>query len=141
MNVEQQKEFIEKFLKSRPATIAELAKELGVSDDTIRNRMKMMIEEGRPIRVVDWRVLNTAMARVFGYGTGPDAPRPVRVRIEESRPQLAVEACPGKVVFRREALDEWMFRIRRATAVRKGTSDGGEHAGSATAQKRTSARV
>lgn len=114
MNVDQQKKFIEKFLKSKPATIAELARELGVSDDTIRNRIKRMIGEGRPIRVVDWRVLDTTMARVFGYGTGPDAPRPVRVRIEESRPRLAVvEACPGKVVFRREALDEWMFQIRR----------------------------
>ena len=114
MNVEQQKEFIEKFLESKPATIAELAKELGVSDDTIRNRIKRMVEEGRLIRVVDWRLSNTAMARVFGYGTGPDTPRPVRVRIEESKPRLAVvKACPEKVVFRREALDEWMFHIRR----------------------------
>lgn len=113
---------IEEALGERPMTVAELAPVLGVSPDTVRGRIRMLVDAGRPVRVVDWRVLPTAMVRVWGVGTGRAAPRP-------ARPPRPVQACGcakggrpaggtgvfvgGRpVCFRRDGLDEWLFRIR-----------------------------
>ena len=116
--VARQKEMIEKTLAKEPMTIAGLASALSLSVDTIRNRLNEMRVERRPIRVVDWEVLETAMVRVWGCSYGRDAPRPVRVRVEgvrrESKERDRVR-LPGAVLpvrFRREGMDEWLFRIR-----------------------------
>ena len=113
---------IEAALGKRPMTVAELAPVIGVSPDTVRSRIRTLVDSGRPVRVVDWRVLPTAMVRVWGVGAGRAAPRP-------ARPQRSGDAggCAGKgrrdggsgvsvgerpVCFRRDGLDEWLFRIR-----------------------------
>lgn len=116
--VARQKETIERTLARQPMTIADLAGELSLSVDTIRNRINEMMVERRPIRVADWRVLETSMVRVWGIGSGRDEPRPVRVRVEgmkrrakEAGRTRLPEAVPA-VRFRREGMDEWLFRIR-----------------------------
>ena len=115
---ESQKEMIEKTLAREPMTIAGLAHALSLSHDTIRNRINEMVVERRPIRVADWMVLETAMVRVWGYGSGRNEPRPVRVRVEGVK-RIKSEAArfrqPGAaspVRFRREGMDDWLFRIR-----------------------------
>lgn len=115
---ESQKAMIEKTLAGEPMTIAGLARALSLSHDTIRNRINEMVVEGRPIRVADWMVLETTMVRVWGYGSGRDEPRPVpgarrggeakRERVGRFRQHGAV----SPVRFRREGMDEWLFRIR-----------------------------
>lgn len=115
--VARQKEMIEKTLVKEPMTIAGLASTLSLSVDTIRNRLNEMRVERRPIRVVDWEVLETAMVRVWGCSYGRDEPRPVRVRVEGVKRASGRERVrlPGVVLpvrFRREGMDEWLFRIR-----------------------------
>lgn len=101
-------------LKSGNKTIAEL---LGVHRDTVRNRI-LELKAAQKVRVADWIVLENTMTRVFGLGPERDVPRPVRCRLEKTRPQIPVPALsrPNKVVFRREAFDEWMFRIKGMAA-------------------------
>lgn len=116
--IERQKGLIEKTLAEKPMTIAALAGVLSLSSDTVRNRINEMIAERRPVRVADWVVLETTMVRVWGYGTERNEPRPVRVRVEgtkrssgETGRKHRTEAVPP-VRFRREGMDEWLFRIR-----------------------------
>lgn len=114
----EQKDRIEKTLARRRMTIGELASELNLSSDTIRNRINEMIVDGRPVRVAGWHVLDTTMVRIWGYGTERDEPKPVRVRVAAIRKRRKAEdkhqrtpAIPT-VHFRREGMDEWLFRIR-----------------------------
>lgn len=79
---------IEAALGKRPMTVAELAPVIGVSPDTVRSRLRTLVACGRPVRVVDWRVLPTAMVRVWGIGAGRAVPRP-------ARPPRSGEACGG----------------------------------------------
>ncbi|EEO27836.1 hypothetical protein [Oxalobacter paraformigenes] len=115
---ESQKAMIEKTLAGEPMTIAGLARALSLSHDTIRNRINEMVVEGRPIRVADWMVLETTMVRVWGYGSGRDEPRPVRVRVEgvkrsgSESARFRQHGAVSPVRFRREGMDEWLFRIR-----------------------------
>lgn len=108
-----QRQLIERWLKERPMTVLELAPLLGVSHDTVRNRIRELREARRPVRIVDWQVLETTMVRVWGIGQEADAPRPVRVQVTGRRRQpVARVKAPAAVRFRREALDEWLFRVR-----------------------------
>lgn len=116
--IREQKERIEASLARCQMTINELAAELNLSTDTIRNRINEMVVDGRPVRVAGWRVLDTTMVRIWGVGSERDEPKPVRVRVAAIRKRRKVE-CPHprvpvsqKVRFRREGMDEWLFRIR-----------------------------
>ena len=103
-------------------TISELAAELKLSSDTIRNRINEMQVNGRGVRVAGWHVLDTTMVRVWGMGTEPDEPKPVRVRVAAIRKRRKDEGehqrisvpdrAPPVVRFRREGMDEWLFRIQ-----------------------------
>ena len=114
---------IEEALAKRPMTVAELAPVLGVSPDTVRSRIRTLVASGRPVRVVDWRVLPTAMVRVWGVGAGRGVPRPARPPRSACaggcgqgvRPDggSGVSVGDRPVCFRRDGLDEWLFRIRR----------------------------
>ena len=110
--VASQREMIEKTLVKEPMTIVDLAKRLGLSNDTIRNRIGELVADGRRVRVVGWNVLETTMGRVW------DEPRPVRVRVDgvkRNRKAAGGARLPVSVPvvrFRREGMDEWLFRIR-----------------------------
>lgn len=116
--VASQREMIEKTLAKEPMTIVDLAKRLGLSNDTIRNRIGELVADGRRVRVVGWNVLETTMVRVWGPGPGRDEPRPVRVRVDgvkRNRKAAGGARLPVSVPvvrFRREGMDEWLFRIR-----------------------------
>lgn len=116
--IHEQKDRIETMLACRQMTIAELAAEMRLSNDTIRNRINEMVIDGRPVRVAGWHVLDTTMVRIWGYGMGRDEPKPVRVRVAAIRKRRKAEvsrhpvpAVPA-VRFRREGMDEWLFRIQ-----------------------------
>ena len=116
--VASQREMIEKTLAKEPMTIVDLAKRLGLSNDTIRNRIGELVADGRRVRVVGWNVLETTMVRVWGPGPGRDEPRPVRVRVDgvkRNRKAAGGARLPVSVPvvrFRREGMDEWLFRNR-----------------------------
>ena len=57
-------------------TIQEIARDINRSEDTVYNRIRCLQEEKKPIHVCGWRVSSNTLARVFGYGTNADAPRP-----------------------------------------------------------------
>ena len=114
-HIVKQKKQILQALKGGGHTISELAEKLSVSGDTIRNRINEMVAEQCQIRVAGWKVLETTMVRVWGYGEGRDEPRPIRIKISKPRPRLAVgvmECSPQDVKYRREEMDEWLFRAR-----------------------------
>ena len=120
--IHEQKDRIEAALGRCQMTISELASELGLSNDTIRNRINEMLIDGRGVRVAGWHVLDTTMVRIWGIGFERDEPKPVRVRVSairkrrkaecEHRRALAPVAGTAPVRFRREGMDEWLFRIR-----------------------------
>lgn len=66
--IHEQKDRIEAALSHCQMTISELAFELGLSNDTIRNRINEMVIEGRGVRVAGWHVLDTTMVRIWGIG-------------------------------------------------------------------------
>ena len=66
--IHEQKDRIEAALARCQMTISDLASELGLSNDTIRNRINEMVIEGRGVRVAGWRVLDTTMVRIWGVG-------------------------------------------------------------------------
>lgn len=89
VRIEKEKENILAMLKNRPMTIREMASLLGVTDDTIRYRIRDMRIEKKPVCVSYWDVYETTMVRVYGYGK-KDAPRPERSKVKNSK-------RPGKV--------------------------------------------
>lgn len=113
-----QKDKIEETLASCQMTITELATTLDLSNDTIRNRINEMVIDGRPIRVAGWHVLDTTMVRIWGYGYERDEPKPVRVRVAAIRKRRRADGAhvctpaAQTVRYRREGMDEWLFRIR-----------------------------
>ncbi|ARQ46345.1 hypothetical protein BRW83_1604 [Oxalobacter formigenes] len=120
--IHEQKDRIEAALARCQMTISDLASELGLSNDTIRNRINEMVIEGRGVRVAGWRVLDTTMVRIWGVGFERDEPKPVRVRVTAIRKRRKAESehhraltpaiGPAAVRFRREGMDEWLFRIQ-----------------------------
>ena len=120
--IHEQKDRIEAALARCQMTISDLASELGLSNDTIRNRINEMVIEGRGVRVAGWRVLDTTMVRIWGVGFERDEPKPVRVRVtairkcrkaeSEHHRALTPAIGPAAVRFRREGMDEWLFRIQ-----------------------------
>ena len=120
--IHEQKDRIEAALARCQMTISDLASELGLSNDTIRNRINEMVIEGRGVRVAGWRVLDTTMERIWGVGFERDEPKPVRVRVTAIRKRRKAESehhraltpaiGPAAVRFRREGMDEWLFRIQ-----------------------------
>lgn len=118
MKIEEQLQRIRSILKKEDKTVAELAGMLGLSEDTVRNRLNFL-KTKRKVRIADWIVLKTTMVRIWGAGSLPDEPKPVRVRVGKPRPRRAIDvkACdPGKIVYRREPWDEWMFRVKGRAA-------------------------
>ena len=120
--IHEQKDRIDAALARCQMTISDLASELGLSNDTIRNRINEMVIEGRGVRVAGWRVLDTTMVRIWGVGFERDEPKPVRVRVTAIRKRRKAESehhraltpaiGPAAVRFRREGMDEWLFRIQ-----------------------------
>ncbi len=120
--IHEQKDRIEAALSHCQMTISELAFELGLSNDTIRNRINEMVIERRGVRVAGWHVLDTTMVRIWGIGFERDEPKPVRGRVSAIRKRrrqdsahhraLAPEIGTAPVRFRREGMDEWLFRIQ-----------------------------
>ena len=120
--IHEQKDRIEAALSRCQMTVSELAFELGLSNDTIRNRINEMLVEGRGVRVAGWHVLDTTMVRIWGIGFERDEPKPVRVAVSAIRKRrkaesahhraLAPETGTAPVRFRREGMDEWLFRIQ-----------------------------
>ena len=120
--IHEQKDRIEAALARCQMTISDLASELGLSNDPIRNRINEMVIEGRGVRVAGWRVLDTTMVRIWGVGFERDEPKPVRVRVTAIRKRRKAESehhraltpaiGPAAVRFRREGMDEWLFRIQ-----------------------------
>ncbi len=120
--IHEQKDRIEAALARCQMTISELAFELGLSNDTIRNRINEMVIDGRGVRVAGWHVLDTTMVRIWGVGFEQDEPKPVRGRVSairkrrkaESEHHRALSPAVGTafVRFRREGMDEWLFRIQ-----------------------------
>lgn len=116
--IKEQKDRIEATLMHQQMTISDIAAALDLSNDTIRNRLNEMMMEGRPIRVSGWKVLDTTMVRIWGIGTEQDEPKPVRVRVAAIRKRRREEAsyspvpATSTVHFRREGMDEWLFRIK-----------------------------
>ena len=115
-NKERRKKAIENSLKKGSKTISQLAEELNLSCDSIRNCINEMVAEQWLIRVAGWHVLKTTMVRIWGYGTEHNEPQPVRVVVRKPRSRLSVDvkSCqPQEVKYRREEMDEWLFRAKR----------------------------
>lgn len=120
--INEQKERILAALERCQMTISELAAELNLSNDTIRNRINEMLIDGRGIRVAGWHVLDTTMVRIWGTGFEEDEPKPVRVRVAAIRKRRKAEGLHQRISvpemgtapvrFRREGMDEWLFRIQ-----------------------------
>ena len=120
--INEQKERILATLERCQMTISELAAELNLSNDTIRNRINEMMIDGRGIRVAGWHVLDTTMVRIWGTGFEEDEPKPVRVRVAAIRKRRKAEGLHQRISvadtgtapvrFRREGMDEWLFRIQ-----------------------------
>ena len=113
--IKKQKQTIKSVLKKESKTLRELAFELRLSYHPIPNRINQMVIDGEPVRVAGWHVLETTMIRIWGYGTEPYEPRPVRVKIDKPRPRLSVEVMecrPQEVKYRRDEMDEWLFRAK-----------------------------
>ena len=94
-------------------TAIELAEILGVDPGTARNRLRELTA-GRKVRIADWIVRKTTMAAQYGLGSGRDCPKPAWVHTNKTRPRpvTVMKTCSEKVIYRREPIDEWMFRIR-----------------------------
>ncbi len=117
-----QKDMIEAALSRCQMTVSELAFELGLSDDTILKRINEMRREGRWVRIAGWRDRKTTYARIWGIGFERDEPKPVRVAVSAIRKHrkaesahhraLAPETGTAPVRFRREEMDEWLFRAK-----------------------------
>lgn len=88
--IEREKENILAMLKNRPMTIREMASFLGVSDDTIRYRIRDMRIDKKPVCIAYWDLHETTRVRVYGYGK-KDAPRPELARFANRAKK------PGKV--------------------------------------------
>ena len=118
MKIEKQLQTIREILKKEDKTVAELAKMLGLSEDTVRKRLAEL-KAKRKVRVADWIVRENTMVRIWGAGSLPDEPKPVRVRVDKPRPRRAVEVkecCHVNGAYRREPWDEWMFRVKGRAA-------------------------
>lgn len=63
--IEKEKESILQMVKDHPMTIREIASFLGVSNDTIRYRIRDMRIEKKPVCVSYWDVYETTMVRVY----------------------------------------------------------------------------
>lgn len=112
-NVEKQRKTILTILKKENKTVTELAETMSLSYDTVRNRINEMLIERYPIRIAGWHILETTMVRIWGYGTGPNEPRPIKVQLRAPRRRKAIpENGCSRPKFRREAIDDWLFRIK-----------------------------
>lgn len=114
-HIVKQKKQILQALKGGCHTVSELADLLSIGEDTIRNRIKAMVIDGSPVRIANWKILETTLVRIWGYGHERDEPRPIRIKVSISRPRLAVgvmECSPQEVRYRRTEMDEWLFRAR-----------------------------
>ena len=101
--IHEQKDRIEAALARCQMTISDLASELGLSNDTIRNRINEMVIEGRGVRVAGWRVLERVRVTAI---------RKRRKAESEHHRALTPAIGPAAVRFRREGMDEWLFRIQ-----------------------------
>lgn len=114
-HIVKQKKQILQALKGGCHTVSELADLLSIGEDTIRNRIKAMVIDGSPVRIANWKILETTLVRIWGYGHERDEPKPAGVKINDHRKRIAVqvtECKPQEVKYRHTEMDEWLFRAR-----------------------------
>ncbi|WAW09735.1 hypothetical protein NB640_10965 [Oxalobacter vibrioformis] len=125
---DEQKRLIMDCLHEAPMTVAAMAKRLLCSPDTIRKRLRELQEETRMVRVIGWDMKGTALVRIWGVGAKkrrmPMASLPSSAQRKAMQGKRAVAATekPGRktkrekaVPYRLEAMDKWLFAIRRAS--------------------------
>lgn len=125
---EEQKRLIMDCLHDAPMTVQALAKRMLCSVDTIRKRLKELQEETGVVRVVGWDMKGAALVRIWGLGAKRRrmtvAPPPSRDRRRAMQKKQAAdngekaaekEKEKKAVPYRLEALDKWLFAIRRAS--------------------------
>lgn len=129
LNHNGQKRLIMDCLHGSPMTVESLARRLLCSPDTVRKRLRELQEETGTVRVVGWDMKGTSLVRVWGVGVKrrgmPVVPPPScgqKREMQQGRAACALEkaASRGKggerpVPYRLEAMDRWIFAIRRAS--------------------------
>lgn len=109
-------------LKEKPATVRELSEKTGFCRETINKHFRDIRAKHRKngtVYVAEWLEGDYAFSRVFAFGKGTDAPTPDRkiAGPKKRKPVLQLSPEPlriktsREVVFRREFLDNWMFRV------------------------------
>ena len=121
---EEQKQMIMRYLHDQPMTVEGLAKRMLCAPDTVRKRLRELQREAQEVRVVGWERKDHLLVRVWGVGVKrhrpPATPVPPQARSRVVREGDA--ACvserereeAGPAPYRLEALDQWLFAIRRA---------------------------
>lgn len=127
---DEQKRLIMDCLHEAPLTVEVLAKRMLCSPDTIRKRLRELQEETRMVRVIGWDMKGTTLVRIWGVGAKkrrmPVADSPSSARKKAMQRKRAAEASEKEkphreargqeaVPYRLEAMDKWLFAIRRAS--------------------------
>lgn len=125
---DEQKRLIMDCLYEAPMTVEALARRMLCSPDTIRKRLRELQEETRMVRVIGWEMKGTALVRVWGVGAKKrrvpvaSPPSPAQRKAMQRKRREAAAEKPGRkakgekaVPYRLEAMDKWLFAIRRAS--------------------------
>lgn len=103
---EKQKQKIEALLTMGQFTLIELSERLSIASKTCGKRIREMLLEGKPIRVVGWNVNGITWTRVYGIGQGEDVKR------TKENVLRVIKKEDSKVFFRHDGLDDWLFRAK-----------------------------
>lgn len=89
-NPKKQMQAILDVLAKGDKTVNDIATALTISTEVVRRRMNTL-KQRQKARIADWIVSPRSFTPVWGIGNEEDAPKRVSVKIDVSRPRLAME--------------------------------------------------
>lgn len=117
--VKTQKQDILDILVKNPSTVTELAIQMQVSTDTIRNRLREL-KADKKIHVTGWKPSGFVQVRIYSSGKGRDVPKPSYEELRKTQLMPVVDCCAqsadkNKPVYRRDFFDNfWLDVITRS---------------------------